>query len=70
MPTHCCQLSDTYNQNFPNADTSGLDPSSCFVRPVLILMASFIKCLRKAPKTLDRSILGLIVPITLLAANN
>lgn len=31
---------------------SRLDPSSCFVQTVLTLMASFITCLRKAPKSL------------------
>lgn len=33
---------------------SRLDPRSCFVQTVLTLMASFITCLRKAPKSLDR----------------
>lgn len=39
----------------PTAATSRLEPSSCFVQTVQILMASFIKCLRKASETLDRS---------------
>lgn len=39
----------------PNVATSRLEPSSCFVQTVRILMASFIKCLRKASETLDRS---------------
>lgn len=39
----------------PNAATSRLDPSSCFVQTVLVLMASFIKCLRNAPRSLERN---------------
>jgi len=55
-----CQHAAASNQTHvirtsPNAGTSRLDPSSCFVQTELILMASFIKCLRKATRSLDRN---------------